>query len=114
MKKLLVRDQIPISGEQRIKIALLEPAGLEAIGKSGTVSGSTSSNSKKTVAVSKGIVARWMVNDDDINDDASIAENDGSQEGLLEWVGELESGQSADLNLAWEVTVPAGLSWGPQ
>ncbi|KAG8771593.1 hypothetical protein FRC15_003330 [Serendipita sp. 397] len=133
IKKLLVRDQLPVSGDQRIKVALLEPASLEFGGRN-TISGSGTGKTKvkeknlnvpKEVQVSKGVVVRWKVNEDEeaaaaaaaTPDDAS--ENgtqglDGVREGMIEWVCEIGAGQNVDVMLAWEVTAPVGLNWGPQ
>ncbi|KAG8812303.1 hypothetical protein FRC19_003210 [Serendipita sp. 401] len=131
IKKLVVRDQLPVSGDQRIKVALLEPASLEFGGRN-TISGSGTGKTKvkeknlnvpKEVQVSKGVVVRWKVNEDEeaaaaaTPDDAS--ENgtqglDGVREGMIEWVCEIGAGQNVDVMLAWEVTAPVGLNWGPQ
>jgi hypothetical protein len=39
---------------------------------------------------------------------------DGAREGMLEWICEISNGQSVELTLAWEVSSPSGLNWGPQ
>ncbi|KAG8818615.1 hypothetical protein FRC19_010458 [Serendipita sp. 401] len=142
IKKLVVHDQLPVSGDQRIKVALLEPANLEFGGRN-TISASGTGTTKvkeknlnvpKEVQVSKGVVVRWKLNEDEANAEAAAAtaaaaatipddasENgipgpglDGAREGMIEWVCEIGAGQNVDVMLAWEVTAPVGLNWGPQ
>ncbi|KAG8829484.1 hypothetical protein FRC17_006502 [Serendipita sp. 399] len=133
IKKLVIRDQVPVSGDQRIKVSLVEPASLEFGGRN-TISASGTSKIKgkdksvnipKEIQISKGIIVRWKVNEDKENDDAAtvVSDNaseiglaglDGAREGMIEWVCEIPAGQSVDVMLAWEVIAPVGLNWGPQ
>ncbi|KAG8777766.1 hypothetical protein FRC15_011125 [Serendipita sp. 397] len=135
IKKLIVRDQIPVSGDQRIKAVVLEPANIEFTARQTIASSANAGSSSLTVVnekgfsipkevqVAKGIRARWKVGDDELNqldagDDSSSANNnlglDGAREGMIEWVCEIPAGQNVDVTLAWEVTAPTSLNWGPQ
>ena len=109
-----------MSHDERLKVTLIDPASIEFPNRN-TISAGTSKNEKsvsipKPVKVSKGVSVRWKVNDDDDaeGEAESTAGADGAREGILEWVCEIASGQSTDLNLAWDVTAPSGLNWGPQ
>jgi hypothetical protein len=115
-----MREQIPVSNEERLKVTLIEPASIEFPNRN-TIGASSSKNDKalsvlKPVKLSKTVSVRWKVNDDDDAEAEaeSTAGADGAREGILEWICEIGSGQSTDLNLAWEVVAPAGLNWGPQ
>ena len=119
--RLLVREQVPVSHDERLKVTLIEPASIEFPNRN-TISAKMSSKGDKSVSIpnpvkiSKGVSVRWKVNDDeDAEGEAeSTAGTDGAREGILEWICEVGSGQSTDLNLAWDVTAPSGLNWGPQ
>jgi hypothetical protein len=127
VKRLIVRDQIPVSSDQQLKVSLIEPTGLGTSDSKKANRGSVTektlkvpnlgSNSKsKEVTISKGILARWKAGEeeDETSDDASTSAHtsDGAREGVLEWVCEIGSGQSTDLHLVWEVNAPAGINWG--
>jgi len=65
--------------------------------------------------LSKGVSVRWKANDDEEAEaEGAAAGANGAREGMLEWICEIGSGQSTELNLAWDVTAPAALNWGPQ
>jgi uncharacterized protein (TIGR02231 family) len=118
--RLLVREQIPVSNDERLKVTLIEPASIEFPNRN-TISATSSKNDKalsvlKPVKLSKTVSVRWKLNDDDDAEAEaeSTAGADGAREGILEWICEIGSGQSTDLNLAWDVVAPSGLNWGPQ
>ena len=113
IRRLLVREQIPVSSDQRLKVVLVEPADLDFAGRN-TISASTSSTSEKPkeLKIGKGVTVRWKVSEAELADESSIPGADGAREGILEWVCELDAGQSTDLTLAWDVTAPSGLNWG--
>jgi hypothetical protein len=69
IKRLVVRDQIPVSGDQRIKVSLVEPSQIEFIGRSnfgistsGSISKLSSASEKlmipKEVKISKSVSVR--------------------------------------------------------
>jgi uncharacterized protein (TIGR02231 family) len=107
--RLLVQEQIPVSSDQRLKVALVEPADLDFAGRN-TINASTSSNSEKPkeLRIGKGVSVRWKVSEAELADESSTPGADGAREGILEWVYELSAGQSRDLMLAWDVTAPSG------
>ncbi|KAG8806336.1 hypothetical protein FRC17_005068, partial [Serendipita sp. 399] len=118
--KLLIRDQIPVASDQRIKVALLEPASLEFGGRTGTGPLTTV---PKAVQISKGLIVRWKPDNDDSKEGtvttaatngSGAAGLDGARRGMIEWVCAVGSGQRVDVSLSWEVTTPMGLEWGPQ
>ncbi|KIM32688.1 hypothetical protein M408DRAFT_185309 [Serendipita vermifera MAFF 305830] len=118
--RLLVREQVPVSHDERLKVTLIDPASIEFPNRNTISAGSFKPDKAagvlKPVRLSKGVTVRWKVNDDeDAEGEADgTAGADGAREGILEWICEIGSGQSTDLNLAWEVTAPSGLNWGPQ
>jgi hypothetical protein len=116
IKRLLVRDQIPISSDQRLKVSIIEPAGIEFPGRNTIISGGSGDKVSipKELQIAKGVSIRWKVGDDEVSDAASTLGADGAREGILEWVCDIGAGQTTDLNLTWDVTAPAGLNWGPQ
>ena len=116
-----MREQIPVSHDERLKVTLIEPAAIEfpnrnTIGASSSSRPDKASGVLKPVKLSKTVSVRWKVNDEDDAEaeNESTAGADGAREGILEWICEIGSGLSTDLNLAWEVTAPSGLNWGPQ
>jgi uncharacterized protein (TIGR02231 family) len=52
IRRLLLREQIPVSSDQRLKVALVEPADLDFAGRN-TISASTSSTSEKPKELNK-------------------------------------------------------------
>ncbi|CCA74226.1 hypothetical protein PIIN_08179 [Serendipita indica DSM 11827] len=129
VKRLLVRDQVPVSGDQQIKVTLLDPSNIEFNGRN-TISAATDTTNKrssmmvgsenrlqvpKEVQIGRGVSVRWKVSDDELMSDAATSVGlDGAREGMIEWVCELGAGQATDLTLSWEVTAPLGMNWGPQ
>ena len=117
--RLLVREQIPVSRDERLKVTLIEPAAIEFPNRSTTAATSLKGDKilsvLRPVKLSNGVSVRWKVNDDEDEAEAEgTAGADGAREGMLEWICEIGSGQSTELNLAWDVTAPAALNWGPQ
>ena len=118
--RLLVREQIPVSRDERLKVNLIEPASIEHPNRS-TIGGTTSKGERsqyipKPVRLANGVTVQWKVNDDEDaeGDTKSTAGMDGAREGMLEWICEIGSGKSTELNLAWEVIAPSSLNWGPK
>ncbi|KIM32689.1 hypothetical protein M408DRAFT_20058 [Serendipita vermifera MAFF 305830] len=117
--RLLVREQVPVSHDERLKVTLIDPASIEFPNRNmisaGAFKPDKAAGVLKPVRLSKGVTVRWKVNDDDDAEGEAdgTAGADGAREGMIEWICEIGSGQSTDLNLAWEVTAPSGLNWGP-
>lgn len=116
INRLLVRDQIPISSDQRLKVSIIEPSGLEFPGRNTITSGGSGEKITlpKELKIAKGVSVRWKVGDDEVSDTASTLGADGAREGILEWVCDIDAGKTTELNLAWDVNTPTGLNWGPQ
>ena len=113
VRKLIIRDQVPVTTDSRIKVNLVEPALVST--PAGTAGPSTSAN--KPIAISKNVVARWVPKDDDTpeHDGASSTgvQAGESGEGIFEWVCTgMDAGQTVDVNLSWDVSAPQGVSWG--
>jgi hypothetical protein len=83
--RLLVQEQIPVSSDQRLKVALVEPADLDFAGRN-TINASTSSNSEKPkeLRIGKGVSVRWKVSEAELADDSSTPGADGAREGIQE------------------------------
>jgi len=108
--KLLVRDLVPVSEEQKFRIALLEPKGLGEA-KTG-----------EEVKLSADALCYWARKDWDTSDKSTIGPNGASKtlhkssqndvpDGQIEWVVALGPGKSRELTLSWEMTAPQGEKW---
>lgn len=84
---LYVKDQVPVSEDDGVKVIVQEPAAL------GTV------NERKEVQVASGIKARWAYkeNEDNVED-----------EGVVVFVCDVAPAESLDLTLSWDILTPAG------
>jgi len=67
LPRLIIRYQIPVSSDERIKVVLLEPKELPGVGMDGPKPrrGGSSLNLSKEVKVAKGIRARWFMKNDE-------------------------------------------------
>ncbi|KAG8931697.1 hypothetical protein FRC02_002348 [Tulasnella sp. 418] len=107
--KLIVKEPVPISEESTLKVAVIEPKDLG------------SAKDRKEVNISREIKARWSFKGDGNIDDEESENVVGSMrggalgsvedEGVLEWICQLDSGRSVDLVLAYDVSSPAGQRW---
>ena len=114
--RLLLKEQVPVSHDARIKVTLIEPRVLATASKMSAASAG--------VQISKGVRARWLPRNEDSNNmsakaaSAIAAANEEldaeSAHGLMEWICEIEPSSSVDLVLAWEVSAPSGLEWTRQ
>ncbi len=97
--RLLVRDQVPVSNEARIKVNVSEPnmpdissgLGLKEVGVTGY----------------KNVTARWAP----VNEDEQGPTAEPNREGFVEWICKLEPNSSTDLVLNWEINTPKELKW---
>jgi hypothetical protein len=85
IRRLLVQEQIPVSSDQRLKVALVEPADLDFAGRN-TINASTSASSEKPkeLRIGKGVSVRWKVSEAELADDSSTPGADGAREGIQE------------------------------
>ncbi|CAE7151124.1 unnamed protein product [Rhizoctonia solani] len=100
---LRVVDHLPVSTDARLKVNVIVPGGLEVqqAPDSPTGPGSESRNKDKQrpwTNVQKGVKARW-------------APLDVGGEGTVEWNCEIGPSEEVELELAWEVSAPAGQQW---
>ncbi|KDQ15818.1 hypothetical protein BOTBODRAFT_54316 [Botryobasidium botryosum FD-172 SS1] len=91
LRKVTVRDTVPITSDSQFKVVLREPQDLATI-KAG-----------ERVPAGPGVVAQWTAK----RADGSGGEN----EGRMEWVCQLEPGAATGLSLVWDVTSPTGTKW---
>lgn len=97
---LVVRDQVPISRDERITIKVAEPKELLDSGGKPTV--------RAAGATGTIVTPRWALRDDQEDKPEATGEKD---KGLVEWIIDLEAGTNVDVKLAWEVSAPLGLEW---
>ncbi|KAG8951561.1 hypothetical protein FRC04_005847 [Tulasnella sp. 424] len=123
---LFIKDQIPVSVNSAYKVTLNEPQELGV------------PKDRKEVQVATGVKARWArkgASDADIDAEEKEKEAGGSkfgtiasrkepsdsvsdpgvsgveEEGVLEWVCNIDGGKGVDLTLSWDIVSPAGQPW---
>ncbi|KAG9018186.1 hypothetical protein FRB90_011935 [Tulasnella sp. 427] len=121
---LFVKDQVPVSINSAYKVVLNEPQELGV------------PKDRREIAVATGVKARWArkgASDGDIDAEEketgtskfgtvtskkapsdSVSDSGISgveEEGVVEWVCNIEGGKGVDLTLAWDVIAPAGQPW---
>ena len=84
-------SQIPVSEDADIKVNLLEPKELGV------------AKDRKEVVVATGTKARWAFHEGD--------EGKVEEEGVIEWVCNVDSGKTLDLTVSWDVSAPTGQEW---
>jgi hypothetical protein len=99
--RLLVRDQVPVSHDARIKVNVAEPDMPDI------PSGSAPGLKEVSVSNSKSAVARWAP----VNEDEQGPFAEPNREGFVEWIVKLEPNTSIDLVLNCEISVPKELKW---
>ncbi|KEP48031.1 mucoidy inhibitor A [Rhizoctonia solani 123E] len=100
---LRVVDHLPVSTDARLKVNVISPSGLNIQQAPGspTSPGSGDKNKDKELpwtGVQKGVKARW-------------APLDVGGDGTVEWRCEIGASEEVELELAWEVSAPAGQQW---
>ncbi|KAG9037268.1 hypothetical protein FRB95_006211 [Tulasnella sp. JGI-2019a] len=104
---LIIKDQVPVSVDSAVKVLVNVPKELGE------------AKERKEVAVAPGVKARWAikgrVEDEDSASTSGSASGGGpsgvEDEGVVEWLCDVEAGKSIDLTLAWDVVAPAGKNW---
>ncbi|KAG9037274.1 hypothetical protein FRB95_006217 [Tulasnella sp. JGI-2019a] len=104
---LIVKDQVPVSVDSAVKVIVNVPKELGE------------AKERKEVTVAPGVKARWAIKGRDEEEDSASASGSVSggvtsgveDEGVVEWLCDLEAGKSIDLTLAWDVTVSTGKNW---
>lgn len=90
IKGLIVRDIVPVSDGEPIKVVLKQPAGLAEAAEG------------KDVEVEEGTKVRWC---------EAKGDHGGMKEGQLQWTVDLKERESKTLVLEWEVIGPVGRQW---
>jgi hypothetical protein len=108
-EQLRVIEQVPVSTDERIVIKLLNPPLVSpGGGESNSVSDSLVA---EPVTVGEGVIAQWEGADDL---EAAGDPNKLGKDGKFYWLCAVPAMGKVDLNLEWEVSVPAGEGhiWG--
>ncbi|KAG8904687.1 hypothetical protein FRB99_001328 [Tulasnella sp. 403] len=102
---LYVKDQIPVSEDNELKVSVLEPKDIGA------------AKDRREVLVSHDVKARFAFKDycperahftgEEIDSTKKAVEEDG----VIEWVCNLGAGKSIDLTLVYEIVAPQGKQW---
>ncbi|CUA74074.1 Protein F37C4,5 [Caenorhabditis elegans] [Rhizoctonia solani] len=100
---LRVVDHLPVSTDAKLKVNVIAPSGLDvhqAPGSPARPESEVKKNDKERpwTNVGKGVKARW-------------APLDVGGEGTVEWKCEIGPSEETELELAWEVSAPAGQQW---
>ena len=107
---MIVKDQVYVSDDDKLKVKILEPASL-----SESIKGTMNRLSRLG-----GTVARWtsLGDDDDDDDVKSVSESTFVEEidsrranGLFEWIVEMNKGGSIELRTCWTVSAPHDFEW---
>jgi len=97
---LFIKDQVPVSENTEIKVTVLEPKDIGL------------PNDRREVGVASGVKARWAVYNRSYGESDGASPSQGvEEEGVVEWVCDIESGKVVDVSLQWDVSVPAGQRW---
>ena len=105
LSPLIVKDRVPVSRDSKIKVNLLKPSNLPSREKGSPT---------KSVQVGDGVQARWAKRNDDEGQGSERELEGDASFGRMEWVCDVTAGASIDLALAWEITVPAGVTYEVQ
>lgn len=103
ISRLIVRDQVPISEDARIKVSLIDP-NEKQIGPMDSSAQSSAGLSNQ--AVSRGqpaVVARWAQKNED-------GTGGPKGDGVIEWIC-TDVGEQLDINLSYEISAPQNLRW---
>lgn len=96
---LILRDNVPLSEDASIKVLVHVPKELGE------------SKGRREVNVAAGIKARWALKEDPGNEFGTTTAGGVEDDGVVEWVCEVDTGKTVDLALVWDVIAPAGLAW---
>lgn len=106
----MVVERVPISKDAEVKVSMIQPdassLGPPIPPRSSTSGESPDPNLGRTLIarVSKHTIARWAQRDGE--------QGGGSRgDGVLEWITELEPGETRVLELVYEVSAPPEVKW---
>lgn len=97
LPRLIVKDQIFVSRDARLKVRLLEPKILSGPQVGGMVN--------------RSVTARWSSWKAEDDSESTADVDMESAQGMLEWNCNFDPGATIDLSLAWEVSAPADVDW---
>ncbi|KAG9126091.1 hypothetical protein FRC07_004934 [Ceratobasidium sp. 392] len=95
---LRIFDHVPVSTDAKIKVDVLSPNGLGPVVEENETSDGSKNKDRAWANVKEGVKARW-------------ANLDVGGEGTVEWECEMQPNEELELELAWEVSAPAGQKW---
>ncbi|KAF8685733.1 hypothetical protein RHS04_00469 [Rhizoctonia solani] len=102
VSNLRVIDHVPVSTDAKLRVNVITPNGLDAHQAPGSPTSPVPERNKEKelpwANVRKGVKARW-------------APLDVGGEGTVEWQCEIGASEEVELELAWEVSAPAGQNW---
>ncbi|CAE6457900.1 unnamed protein product [Rhizoctonia solani] len=93
-----VLDHVPVSTDARLKVNVLLPNGLDASGAPNEGTEDHQRGKRLWKDVQKGVKSRW-------------APLEAGGEGTVEWNCDIAPSDEMELELAWEVSTPAGQQW---
>ncbi|KAH7343222.1 hypothetical protein B0J17DRAFT_641500 [Rhizoctonia solani] len=96
-----ILDHVPVSTDARLKVDLVSPKGLDATAAPTSSDGAADEDREKErpwKMLRRGLKARW-------------APLESGGEGTVEWSCDIPPSDEAELELAWEVSVPDGQKW---
>ncbi|KAG8903531.1 hypothetical protein FRB99_003162 [Tulasnella sp. 403] len=116
---LFVKDQVPVSTNTAFKVVMVEPHDIGL------------ARERREIVIASGVKARWsFTGTDEDEGKAEISSVTGTsnkrkstivtkhvggsgveEEGVIEWVCDMEAGKTVDLALAWDVIAPTGQTW---
>jgi len=104
LTRVVVRDQVPVSNDARVKVVIVEPRGLESKEGVDAFRGLTIQTKGSTA----GLVVRARHTQKN-EDNPSAGDTD---DGRMEWIcEEVPMGETLELTLAWEVVAPVSVKW---
>lgn len=99
LRRLTLKDQVPVSEDNTIKVTVLEPSSLTTAIKG------TLKDLKDVVVPKGGVSVRWVQKNEE-------GAGGGADDGIVEWVyEEMKAGATVSTVLSWEVSAPSGVQW---
>ncbi|KAG8881263.1 hypothetical protein FRB98_004449 [Tulasnella sp. 332] len=92
---LIIRDHVPVSVDSVVKVIVNEPKELSEV------------KERKEIDITAGVKARWSHKGQGEEGTGGGVE----EEGVVEWVCDLDAGKSIDLALAYDLILPSGQTW---
>lgn len=96
---LRVHEQIPVSGNEKVTVNILEPRAL---------AGGADIKDASVHWIKAGVDAQTETENDESSTGVAAVQN---AQGMFEWVIALKAGEFTNLALAWEVIAPVGTDW---